>query len=475
MVEEIINRASQLSGSSSRVYLHESIWLWLSQVASGWAFEGSRHHLVLSEVAFLSSVTFEQHATVVVRLALHQSQRGQSIPTLSVLMGKATEARQLWTQWSNEAHRQTAVCVYESNVALFKVWLTVVAQHNDVRSLVIQKVATLVNQPVEQLAAWLANTSDYQMQLFWQRISPSSGEGSVLRSLLDMLPPSKMSDQQSGDASVIWLKQENSSTVLKHFATVTQLLPQPSVPGLLVLLPDSNDNSATIAALISLTQFVEAVPVIPVGIVLTAAQGKFLLDTLPESRTKALLRNGLIEVPSPEPDNLRQWLGDRGVEDDDRLQPILDLAEKHGTTLESLEDALTLITPTSQPDTIEADITYRSRAERFLFQFLEARPTTTGRFQVNARLDIDFGDRPMEVDFLNAEAKIVIELDGHYHFQSLDNYRRDRRKDRILQQQGFLVLRFLSEDVVRDLEEILKTIDQALTSRQSPVINHLEA
>ncbi len=34
----------------------------------------------------------------------------------------------------------------------------------------------------------------------------------------------------------------------------------------------------------------------------------------------------------------------------------------------------------------------------------------------------------MEVDFLDAAAKIVIELDGHYYFQSLDNYRRDRRK-----------------------------------------------
>jgi very-short-patch-repair endonuclease len=69
----------------------------------------------------------------------------------------------------------------------------------------------------------------------------------------------------------------------------------------------------------------------------------------------------------------------------------------------------------------------------------------------------------------------VIELDGHYHFQSLDNYRRDRRKDRLLQQQGFLILRFLSEDVVRDLEGILDAVDQALATRPFSVTHPLEA
>lgn len=410
---------------------------------------------------------FEQQATVVMRLTLHQSQRCQSVPTLSVLVGKAIVARHLWTHWLHEADRQTAVCVYKSRVALLEAWLTAIAQHYDLRSQVIQKVATLVNQPVEQLSAWLANTSDYQAQLFWQRVSPLSDEALVLRSLLDSLPLSKTSGQPPGAAFTQWLKQEDSSLILTSFATVAQLFFPPSVPGLMVLLPDNNDISVISKAITALTQLVEAVPLIPVSLVLTTAQGKLLLDQFPESRAKAMLRSGLIDVPSPPPNNLRQWLGNRGVEDEDRLQPILHLAENHGATIEFLENALTLVDPAAQPDTAEADAIYRSQAEWFLFQYLEARPTTMGRFQVNARLNIDFGTQRMEVDFLDAEAKIVIELDGHYHFKSLDNYRRDRRKDRILQQQGFLVLRFLSEDVVRDLEGILDAVDQALASRQS--------
>ncbi|MEZ4730805.1 MAG: DUF559 domain-containing protein, partial [Caldilineaceae bacterium] len=158
-----------------------------------------------------------------------------------------------------------------------------------------------------------------------------------------------------------------------------------------------------------------------------------------------------------------------------RQHAILDLAERHGMTTELMESALTLIDPAGQPKTAEADTLYRSQAEKFLFQYLETRPTTVGRFQINAQLDIDFGDRPMEVDFLDAEAKIVIELDGYYHFQSRDNYRRDRHKDRLLQRHEFLVLRFLSEDVVSNLETIFDAVDEALASRQSLLINHLEA
>ena len=58
--------------------------------------------------------------------------------------------------------------------------------------------------------------------------------------------------------------------------------------------------------------------------------------------------------------------------------------------------------------------------------------------------------------------RLVIELDGYYHFQDVEAYRRDRRKDWELQHRGFLVLRFLAQDVVARLEEILDTILSAV-------------
>jgi very-short-patch-repair endonuclease len=70
-----------------------------------------------------------------------------------------------------------------------------------------------------------------------------------------------------------------------------------------------------------------------------------------------------------------------------------------------------------------------------------------------------------EVDLVSRKLRLAIEIDGYYHFQDLDDYRRDRRKDLELQRRGYLVLRFLAADVVARLEEILDTILNAVAYR----------
>ena len=74
----------------------------------------------------------------------------------------------------------------------------------------------------------------------------------------------------------------------------------------------------------------------------------------------------------------------------------------------------------------------------------------------------------MEVDLLCADARIAVELDGEQHLAGADAYRRDRRKDTLLQENGYLVLRFLSEDVGKRLEEVLNAIIRALSHRSRP-------
>ena len=187
------------------------------------------------------------------------------------------------------------------------------------------------------------------------------------------------------------------------------------------------------------------------------------------------MRSGIIEIATPEAASLKQWLSDRGLENEKHLQSILHVTQQYGATEELLTTALSLSESAkkTQP-TADDDGTYRSQAERLLFQYLEARSTTAGKFRANVRLDIRFGNRAMEVDFLADKAKVVIELDGYYHFQSSESYRRDRRKDIALQQKGFWVLRFLSEDVIANLEEILATIDQVLSLRLAQASVQLE-
>jgi len=50
--------------------------------------------------------------------------------------------------------------------------------------------------------------------------------------------------------------------------------------------------------------------------------------------------------------------------------------------------------------------------------------------------------------------------------ESTDAYRRDRRKDQLLQQNNYFVLRFLAEDVGKNLDMVLDTIQRTLFSRQ---------
>lgn len=108
----------------------------------------------------------------------------------------------------------------------------------------------------------------------------------------------------------------------------------------------------------------------------------------------------------------------------------------------------------------------RSASEAFFFQRLETLPETVGRFRLNQILPIPFDNYgQMEVDFLFREAKLVIELDGPHHFADQEAYRRDRRKDACLQEQGYFVLRFLCDDVGKQLDHVLDTVLRFLSRR----------
>jgi superfamily II DNA or RNA helicase/very-short-patch-repair endonuclease len=110
----------------------------------------------------------------------------------------------------------------------------------------------------------------------------------------------------------------------------------------------------------------------------------------------------------------------------------------------------------------------RSATEAFLFRRLETLDQTRGCFHLNARLPIPFaGDGTMEVDLLCPELRLAVELDGAQHFADAEAYRRDRRKDARLQESGYLVLRFLAEDVCERLSDVLDGLLRALSHRRT--------
>ena len=78
-------------------------------------------------------------------------------------------------------------------------------------------------------------------------------------------------------------------------------------------------------------------------------------------------------------------------------------------------------------------------------------------------LPIPFGGNPdMAVDFISEQSKLAIEIDGSHHFADRDAYRRDRRKDELLQENGYFILRFLADDVMNNLGEVMARVIRRL-------------
>src|SRR5207237_8862219 len=112
----------------------------------------------------------------------------------------------------------------------------------------------------------------------------------------------------------------------------------------------------------------------------------------------------------------------------------------------------------------------RSAKEAFLYRRLETLAETKGRFRINVALPIAFdGFGQLEVDLLCADSRVAVELDGAQHLADPIAYRRDRRKDQLLQESGYLVLRFLADDLGKELDTVLDAILRSLSSRRSAI------
>ena len=120
----------------------------------------------------------------------------------------------------------------------------------------------------------------------------------------------------------------------------------------------------------------------------------------------------------------------------------------------------------AMPEDGEGAARARSATEAFFYRRLDTLTETSGCFRLNVALPIPFdGFGTLEVDLLCADARLVIELDGGQHLADPVAYRRDRRKDQLLQENGYFVLRFLAEDVGKELDVVLDAILRVLARR----------
>ena len=65
---------------------------------------------------------------------------------------------------------------------------------------------------------------------------------------------------------------------------------------------------------------------------------------------------------------------------------------------------------------------------------------------------------PYVVDFACTKARLVVEVDGEYH---VERGRHDARRDRVLGELGWSVVRLADHDVIQDLDGVVERIAQA--------------
>jgi len=93
-------------------------------------------------------------------------------------------------------------------------------------------------------------------------------------------------------------------------------------------------------------------------------------------------------------------------------------------------------------------------AERHLWQRLRRKQINGFRF----RRQVPLGR--YIVDFVCFEARVIVEVDGGQHAEAAMH---DRERDRWLSSQGFRVLRFWNNDVLRETDAVIEMIERALT------------
>lgn len=360
----------------------------------------------------------------------HARRRIAGVPTVSVLVGPVGACGKTWRRWA--AIAGSSVIVAHRNRFPTPEWVCSVAEKVDLPAIAVQCLGRRAGRdPDSFLATWRATTVA-DRQRFQDTLVPQ-GDDDLLSVVATLAV-----DPAKSNAVAVELSQHGDRIV----PLIVRLVPSVLWPGILFVAGD--DDLCEIAAVA--VQWVMAVPALPIAIVVPPDKWHRFRTSAPESRIKALLREGEVVLSGSGP------MIDDGI------------AENTMIALASIEADPEVGAPASQAE----DDGARSAAERFLFGFLESLPETAGRFELNGLLDFAFGSRPAEVDLLCRSSRIAIELDGYFHFLEADGYRRDRAKDWELQRRGYVVLRFLAEDVISHLEMVRDRILDALTTQGAP-------
>ncbi len=357
------------------------------------------------------------NAALLDALERHARRRLEGIATLSVLVGPPEHVLGLWNGWVQRHGLRVLVTEQADERALVLEWAEELSRQ---RSLVAdaEVLASLAKPADARRALFLPDKTAYERRVLLENLPPpisTPGAWELCRHLLEATPPPAPG----------CLPDVVHQAITRDPAQALQALLAIAPAGSLLALR-VRTGPAVFQRLRAAAALCAAAPALTVA---CALPPETFEDCMRQSgsRVRAMMQEGRLDL------------------------------ESHPARLASRE-----------PEARELERA-RSEPERFLYEQLCYRPSTAGLFALNATVDLEDGNGPREVDLLCRELRLAVEIDGFFHFRAPDGFRRDQRKNVALQRAGYLVVRYLADDVVARLEEILDELDTLTAARRREV------
>ncbi|WP_236673645.1 DUF559 domain-containing protein [Comamonas sp. JC664] len=378
----------------------------------------------------------------------HAQRRAQGIATLSTLVGPPEQALTVWTEWIQR--RGTSVVIVEGDDvrSVVTAWASALARERD---LVEDAEAFVIRAQPEgrgRVPRFQGKTA-HERRVLLEGLTPPHSHAATWE-LCQALLEAPAAPVPGVMPEVV--QRAIARAPLPALQALLALVPEGSTPALRVRAGSSDFRAVRTAAALC-----AAAPALTTGCVLAP---ETLAEHLrrEESHALAMLREGRLDLApqvavalpgsaSAAVDTTRARLRQEGASEQ--------VVQLYDSTVQTLASVYA-----------EADGQARSKAEEFLHARLQEHAGTKGLFVLNGRVNPGKGARALEVDLLCTELRLAVEIDGYFHFRNPDGFRRDRRKDVALQCAGFWVVRFLADDVVARLEEILETLDTLIATRR---------
>lgn len=390
--------------------------------------------------------------TPVEALRRHRDRRARGVPTVTAMAGPVGLCARAWRAWAGG--RPCAVAAATDPADVLGGWVAAALGATDLASAAERWVAAVGGPAPDGLARLTA----YDVDRLWRALcADPAAPASVAARLVFAARAAGAAVEPGALVRALLGPAGGPGRVVRGIA---DLLPEAGWPALLLTPPPGSLPAALRAAEVVAAEE----PRVPVGVAVGRDEYEAFAARFAGTRAAALAREGFVEVRGVDGNELDARLRAAGV-DPPPASAVARLAADGvaDDVAAAFVDAARAVRSPSASD-LESD--FRSVHERFLFEQLESLPATAGLFRPNRELPFRHGPRAAEADLLAAGLKLAVEVDGGFYHLNPDQYRRDRRKDVLYQRHGYLVLRFLAEDVVSELPTILDAILEAVAARR---------